>query len=125
MKVLLIDTEVLKPQIIETDGGLDEWYRLLNCSMIDIQTRQINGKYYDFICDDEALEKPRAKITALDKEGQPQLVGNLIICNYDGEGGETSLTDDEIKAITDKIVVLTEDAAKDPESWLAVTGVEY
>lgn len=124
-KVLLLDTDVLKPQVIQTGGGLEEWYRLVKCDLIDIQERQIDGVYYDFIVDDEALQKPRAKITALDKDGQPQLVGNLVICKHDGEGGETGLSDEEVKTLLDKIVVLTENAAEDPEQWLAITDVEY
>ena len=37
--VLLIDTEKDAPQIIKTPGGLNEWYKLIGCSMVDIQER--------------------------------------------------------------------------------------
>lgn len=55
MKVLLLDTDRLQPQVVETEGGLDEWYRLLRCDLIDIVSRQIGGRYFDIICDDEGL----------------------------------------------------------------------
>ena len=55
MKVLLLDTDSLQPQIVETEGGLEEWYRLIKCSLIDIVSREIGGRYYDVIVDDEGL----------------------------------------------------------------------
>lgn len=126
MKVLLIDTEVFEPLVRITDGGLEEWKRLLKCDQIDIQSRQVNGKYYDFICDNKALQAPKGKITALDKDGKPQLVGNLIICNYDGEGGEAGLTDDDIDDLLKQFVILKEESTEgEPERWLALNNVEY
>lgn len=125
MRVMLLDTDILEPQIIETEGGLKEWYRLLRCDSIDIASRKIGGRYYDLIIDDEGLQKSRVKITALDKEQQPVLVGNLIICNYDGDGGETSLTDEDIENITSQLLILTEANAEQPEKWLAISNVEY
>lgn len=57
MKVLLIDTDTLQPQVVETAGGLQEWYRLIKCDLIDIVSRKIGGRYYDIIVDDEGLFK--------------------------------------------------------------------
>lgn len=124
MKVLLLDTDKLEPQIIETEGGLDEWYRLIKCSRIDIVTRKIGGHYYDIIIDDEGLFKERAKPTALDTAQQPLLVGNLIICNYDEEGRETSLTDEDLENIIRHLVILAEAGTDTPERWLAINNVE-
>lgn len=125
MQVLLIDTEKLQPEIIETEGGLEEWRRLLNCDRIDIAYRNIGGQYYDIIIDDEGLNKSGAKITALDKEGKPQLVGSLVICNYDGEGGEASLTAEDIQRIKAELVILTEDKAENPRQWLAINNIGF
>ncbi len=66
MKVICLDTDVLQPQIVETEGGLAEWYRLIKCDLIDIVSRKIGGRYYDIIVDDEGLYKGAAKPTALD-----------------------------------------------------------
>ena len=57
MKVLLIDTDTLQPQVVETAGGLQEWYRLIKCDLIDIVSRKIGGRYNDIIVDDEGLFK--------------------------------------------------------------------
>lgn len=125
MKVMVIDTGKLEPQIVETEGGLQEWYRLIGCRLIDISSRKIGGRYYDIIYDDEFLYKERGKVTALDTEQQPVLVGNLVICNHDGKGGETGLTDMDIARIREHIVVLTEANAEEPERWLAINNIGY
>ena len=125
MKVLLIDTDNLQPQVVETAGGLQEWYRLIKCDLIDIVSHKIGGRYYDIIVDDEGLFKGGAKVTALDTQQQPLLVGNLVICNHDGEGGETSLTDEDIELITQQLVVLTEAGTDTQQRWLALNGVDY
>lgn len=64
MKVLLLDTDSLQPQVVETEGGLLEWYRLIKCNLIDIVSRKIGGRYYDIILDDEGLFKGAAKPTS-------------------------------------------------------------
>lgn len=64
------------------------------------------------------------KVTALDSNQQPQLVGNLVICNYDGEGGETSLTDEDIQHLYKHMAILTEAGADNPQKWLALIDVE-
>lgn len=125
MQVMLIDTDEMQPGIVETEGGLDEWYRLLKCNLIDIVYRDIGGKYYDIIADDEGLLKGRAKVTALDKKGDIMLVGNLIICNYDGEGGEASLTEEDIERIKKQLVIVTETGAENPQQWLALRDVGF
>lgn len=125
MKVIVIDTEKNAPQIVETKGGLDEWKRLLKCSLIDIATMNIAGVSYDFIVDTEALNKPGGKVTAISSSKEPLLVGNLVICNYNQEEGtEVTLTDADIKHIIDNLVILTEDTTReDPARWIAVNNV--
>ena len=51
MKVMLLDTEEMQPQVVETEGGLHEWYRLIKCNLINISYLQIQGRYYDIIAD--------------------------------------------------------------------------
>lgn len=125
MKVLVIDTDSLQPQVVETEGGLQEWYRLVKCDIIDIVSRKIGGRYFDIIADDEGLYKPAAKVTALDTQQQPMIVGNLVICNHDGEGNECTLTDKDIDHIKRHIVVLAQAGAEEPQYWLALNGVDY
>lgn len=53
----MIDTDSIKPEIIETEGGLKEWRSLLKCDSIDISYLQIQGRYFDFIIDDLRIDE--------------------------------------------------------------------
>lgn len=87
MKMILIDPETQHPQCVDVTDELHEYYKLLDCDVIDIVTRKIGGKPYTFIVDDEGLLKDHVRITAVDYAGNPMLVGKLLICNMDTDGG--------------------------------------
>lgn len=96
MRGLLLNVVEDKVRIVEANG-LDDYYRLMGCSVIDITQRKIAGKYYDIICDDEGLLKENPKISAITHMGQPVLVGNLIIAGEaDADGNLTDLLDTDI-----------------------------
>lgn len=106
MKALLIDTETRKATVVQINDNdrLNDYYKYLKCSLIDITSRKVGGKYFDFIVDDEGLLTDSPVVSALDPEGQPALVGNLLICNYDGDaGGEASLTDEDVARLQEFI----------------------
>ena len=87
---------------------LDNLYKLLECSTIDIQVRYINGKPYDFIFDDEYLlngksQEPRNAIAIGTRKGEilEVIFYSLLICGLaDQEGKETALTDSDIQNIS-------------------------
>ena len=100
MKAYLLDVEnkVRKAVEIDDDNHLQEYYKYLNCSIVDITSRKVGGKWFDIIADDEGMLKENPIVSALDSNTQPALVGNLLFCNYDSETGEeVSLTDDDIE----------------------------
>lgn len=111
LKGVLINVKDSKIEIVNIIPCLDEYYRLINCDTIDIATRFINGKLFDFIVDDEGLLKDEVYISAVDKSYEPMLAGNLLIVNgCDDDGELVSLTDNDIEHILDNIgSVLTED----------------
>lgn len=83
---------------------LEEYYRVLDCDLIDIVCVQIAGRYYDIICDDEYLLRDGEKfVSAVNADGQPMLCGDLLVCSYgenaDGEIEEKSLNPDDILRI--------------------------
>ncbi len=123
MKMLLIDTRLVMPVILDVDGTLEEYYRLLQCDTIDIVCRQIGGKYFNVICDDEGLFKSDNVVTGIDADGEPCLVGNLLFCNAGKDGYEKGLSDEDITRISKNLVVLS---AKDQSRrWLAINGLAY
>lgn len=61
---VLLDVQNSKVQKIEIEDSLDEFYRILNCSLVDMPVRKIGNKYFTIICDDEGLFAEDYKISA-------------------------------------------------------------
>lgn len=101
MKLGLFKDNCIEP--VEVTGELQEYYDLIGCDYIDIVTRKIGDTYFDIICDDEGLLKDNPRITAVDTEGNPMLVGNLIFSHTNEEGETVGITDEEIKMIRDNV----------------------
>ena len=77
---------------------LEDYYEALGCSTIDMPMRSIGGKNFQIICDDEGLFRSDFRISAVGKNlREPQLVGNLIICQWRGGEEVDGLTDEEIE----------------------------
>lgn len=80
--------------------GLNDFYRFMECDLIDIMCMPIGGKYYDIIVDEEFLFDSELVTTVVDKKGNTIAYGNIIVL---GDGSETgtspSLTTDDIQNI--------------------------
>ena len=99
MKVMSLTDRV---RFKEIRNELEAFYKEIGCDLIDVVSRQINGEWYDIICDDEGLLRPNF-ISAVNKEGKPELVGGLIICKYGGKGDFTGLEPDDILRLTNAV----------------------
>lgn len=88
---------------IEIKDDLQEFYKVLNCSTIDIVSREIGGKYYDIVCDDEGLCNNNPIVSAYDRNCRPMLVGNLLIFGVGEDGELGSLTDEDVEHIKKSI----------------------
>lgn len=112
VKGLLIKEATKGAQIINTNG-LDDYYKIIKCSYIDIKEYEVGGKYYSFIYDDEFLYNGKSYVTIADKEGNPMLAGNVYICGLaDEEGADTSLTVEDIQNILNHMVMVQFDNGK-------------
>ena len=90
------------------DDTLDMYYKELNCTTIDIVSRRIGDKYYDIVCDDEALLKDNPICSAYDGSYKPALYGNIFICNPPTEtsnGYCTSLTEQDLTNVWNNIMI--------------------
>lgn len=94
MKAIYLNVnENQMPEIIDITEELETFYKLCQCTCIDIVTRKIGKNPYSIVCDDEGLFVDSPKISAIDETYQPQLVGNLVICGMPNDDGElTELT---------------------------------
>ena len=129
MKAFLLDAENRQTRTVEVDDAdhLNAYYQLLNCSLVDITSRKIGGKYFDIVTDDEGLLKEAPIVSAVDSDGKPVLVGNLLFCNYDPQtGAEISLTDDDIEILRAHVrfAALKQDA-EEKDYIIVMTDVEY
>ena len=59
-----VDTDTVK---IVNPEGLEDWYKLMGVSLVDIAYRAIGKqhRYYNIICDDEGLLTDEPKISAV------------------------------------------------------------
>ena len=114
LKGLLFSQDKEKGLIVEEvslKDTLEDYYRLLKCSLIDIQVRKISGREYDFIFDEEFLYSGHepTEITGVEiSYNQETILGNLLILGLaDSEGRETSLTDNDIELIKTQLIGIT------------------
>ena len=106
--------------------GLNGYYDILGCRLIDMTTRQIgvrNGRRYTIVCDDESMFADQPKISAIDNLGTVQLVGNLFIVRVDGEGNTVSLEPDDLAYIAR--FVLLQGTHKYPRPYPMLHQCEY
>lgn len=124
LRMLLIDVWNSNAQFVEIKDDLDDFYRLLNCDTIDIVQRSIGGMVYEIICDDNGLFRKPCRMSAMDKRHNQQLVGNLLICKYGGDGELAGLTDSDCTHLLKYIRGIRK--LNNPEIvWPVLTCVEY
>lgn len=103
---VLVDVCNEKAQAVEIDDTLDSFYKILDCSCIDIVRRRIGRcrKAFEIVCDDEGLFRDPQKISAIDSLGAAQLVGNIFITGpVDSNGDLTSLTEEDVAYILSRV----------------------
>lgn len=99
INVLILKAGSQLPPVVEPiKDDLDEFYKIIECSTIDIVSRKIGNIYYDIICDDEGLLKDSPIVSVVSEDGSPLICGNIIICNSE-EGELTSLKKEDIDSI--------------------------
>ena len=97
-QVLVIDVKKDDVRIAECEE-LTDFYRELDADPFDIVRRKVGGTEYDIFVDNIGLFRDEQRISAVDTDGKPMLVGNLIFAHHDDEGNTTSLTTDDIMNI--------------------------
>jgi len=125
LTLFLVSIEDKKAEKVVIDHSLQSFYDTIHCvnDTIDIVSRQIGGKYFDIICDDDGLAKDPHHCSALDKKGNPMLVGSFLVANHDSAGDTRSLTDEDIALIRKSVqIVCTRNL---PIPHPIIKGMEY
>lgn len=122
---ILLDTDHSTAEIVTLEDTLEAYYAALNCSCIDIVERTIGDskKYFTIVCDDEGLLKDTPCISAISDLGEPMLVGNLFITDFDCDTGElVSLSDRELAYVLDHIMFAVSTHRNHPFPLLCQVG---
>lgn len=89
---------------IDSTDVLNEMCKIIGCEMIDIVQIEVEGKFYDIYCDDEFLLKDNP-VPTLYLYNETVLCGNLVFTTCDEDGKTQGLTDEDIKILTEYILV--------------------
>ena len=74
------------------------WRIIKNSFTARRQILYLGDREYEIICDDEGLSKRPALVSAVNNDGQPMLVGNLIVMgNSGGDEDMHEISFDEIQ----------------------------
>lgn len=94
--------------LVHYTDNLDTLYKMLDCETIDIVTRNVKGKPFDFVVDDEGRMK-RNHVQAVSSDGNEWLLGNILIAGFCDENGDlTDIDDTDLGRIIQCLRVSTE-----------------
>ena len=114
MKMLLIDVYNNEIKVVEANG-LADYYKYIECDLIDIVRRKIGDKEFEIVCDDEATFAEHPKVSAIDIAGVPCLFGNLLIAGGKVVDGDlTEITDEEIEYVKGYLIEIKTAYYKEP-----------
>ena len=114
MKMLLLDVQNNEVKVVEVNG-LEDYYKYIGCSVIDIVRRKIGDLTVEIVCDDEGRLVEHPKVSAIDIIGQPCLYGSLLVAGGEViDGNLTELTEKEIEYIKQYIIEVTTAFYKEP-----------
>lgn len=124
LKTLLLDVYENEVREIEIEDDLHAFYEVLHCDCISAPTYRIGDRTYDIMADEEGLYKPIIKISAIDDDLAPMIVGSIMFFNFNSHTGEwLSLTDDDIAYI--KSHIKTVSTRLFPDGYPMLTGCTY
>ena len=114
MKMLLLDGKNNEVKVVEANG-LEDYYKYIGCTVIDIVSRTIGDLRVEIVCDDESTFCDHPKVSAIDIVGQPCLYGNLLVAGGEVINGNlTELTEQEIEYLKQYIIEVTTAFYKEP-----------
>lgn len=82
MRALILDAFNKDVRVVDPQN-LQDYYKLLKCSSVDVTNKKISDKQFNLIFDEEAELLETRRPSAMDDYGQAVLFNNLIIA---GEG---------------------------------------
>lgn len=99
-------------EVKEINNTLDDLYKNINCTNIDIAQRLIGGRMYCIICDDEGCYRDGVVYTAVCPENPyADIPGHIVVTGpADRNGDLTSITNEDVSNIISHISLTTQKA---------------
>lgn len=99
MRALILDAFNKDVRVVDPQN-LQDYYKLLKCSSVDVTNKKISDKQFNLIFDEEAELLETHRPSAMDDYGQAVLFNNLIIAGEGSfEGDFKDITDEEIEYV--------------------------
>lgn len=111
---------------VEFTDALSDIYRLCDCDIVDTYAMYIGFRRYNVICDKKGRLRENPKVSAVEYDGHPALVGNLIIlAGVEGRGFEMhSITAEDERVLGSRMSMFVCTPKDGPEyNTLAITNV--
>jgi len=101
---VLVDVRNETVQALETVESQENFCSILGCCYTDAVQRNIGGRPFVIVCDDEALLAEAPKISAVDRSGQAHIFGSIFITGpYDSYGELTGLSEPDAAYVLSRI----------------------
>ena len=99
-------------EVKEINNTLDDLYKNINCTNIDITPRLIGGRMYCIVCDDEGCYRDNVVYTALcHTNPYADIPGPIVITGPADENGDlTSITNEDVNNLISHISLTTQKA---------------
>lgn len=103
-----------EPKVVEVYDKLDDYYKLLDCDVIDVITRRVKNHLGEsnitIVVDDNGLLKNRiiAPSGYLINKGKIReiLLGKIFVCDEDENGKLISLSEEKIRTILESVEIV-------------------
>lgn len=102
IKMLFLNAEEQKVEEVEVKDNIDEIRKLLGCSVISYEKREVEHIPYIMVAFDNAPES--ATISGIDIDLNIMLVGNILITKWDAKGDFESLTEADLRILNRNIL---------------------
>lgn len=118
---VLVDVRNETVQALETVESQENFCSILGCCCTDAVQRNIGGRPFVIVCDDEALLSEAPKISAVDRSGQAHIFGSIFITGpYDRDGELTGLSEPDAAYVLSRIRKIRTD--RYPAGYPVLTG---
>lgn len=123
MKMLYVSQR--KFLLVDVEPKLQEYYEVLGCDLVEFVKRNIGGRNFYLICDEEGRFKQFNAVTAFNKGFEPDIVGAMLVCGIDERCNERDLTDEELTILVRNSLQIEVELGGKNYTRYALRNVEY